>query len=110
MSKQIVEGVPNSRLERLKGHLLGLEEATKKPLLKSPRYDGDKCPIGNFAPKKDSEGYKLFCWREVVIYEKRGKFNRYPLYGTEDMKWWLRLPKEPCCKITRYIQEWIKNR
>jgi hypothetical protein len=108
--ERIIEGVPNSKLERLKKHLLWIEEQTGGKLRGVPRQDYEECPIFNFAPDKNGEG-KEFLDAGMQLYY--GGFNSseiYPsVYKKADWLWWENLTKERRLRITEYIQNWIKN-
>jgi hypothetical protein len=105
-----IEGIPEKRLDRLKKHLLKAEKLTGKPLRKTPAHHFASCPIGNFAPNKDKDGFPLEAWRGTVEYEGGWRMKYYRIYSPNDTLWWTYLPYELKIKVTKYIQGWIKNR
>jgi hypothetical protein len=106
-----IEGIPEKKLDRLKKHLLKVEKLTGRPLREKPRFDPDDCPIGNFAPDKDREGFVLENWsREVCYVEDWGGANLYSIYSGSDTIWWALLPDELKIKATKHIQGWIKSK
>jgi hypothetical protein len=103
----MVEGVPDSKIKRLQGHLLKAEELSGHPLYKKPKRSYDTCPIENFA------------YQEKVCFGVwGGKFEKltgeiipiYELYKLGDSYWWGSLSRKTRLAITKYISNWIRER
>lgn len=103
----IIRGIPNKRLDRLKKHLLKLEKQTGKPLRRKPRGEPFECPIENFAPSKNRARDK-FCGAGFMSVTYG--LLHYKIYGFSDAAWWCNLAPEPSRQVTKYIMDWIKNR
>lgn len=107
MKSTIIEGIPDSKIKRLKKHLLKAEELTGGKLRQKPREPANECPILNFAPLKIKGGGKCLygIWRSYSWFGCRV----FRLYTKEDSDWWADLKFETQEAITRHIQQWIKE-
>jgi hypothetical protein len=117
----IIEGIPNRKLERLKKHLELVEKKTGMPLRKTPREGLSICPIFNFAPGKDGKGYFFLGAtlegrlgyikdRERRLFLSCHRDKLYEIYEVEDSIWWENRSDKLKRQVTKYIQDWIKNR
>ncbi|MCJ7828668.1 MAG: hypothetical protein MUP81_02875 [Dehalococcoidia bacterium] len=111
----IIEGIPDSKITRLKKHLLKVEKMTGGKLRQKKRGFSPQCPIYNFAPDTDgnkrsfvgagiSIHYGSWVNKNEVTYN-----NDLKLYSEGDEYWWKRLTAKDKEAITRYIQQWIKD-
>ena len=82
--------ISEERWDRLVMHLEKVEKLGR--LRTSPKGSSTDCPIHNFAPI--DWGYNIL----------------HPTYEIGDSAWWVTLPEETKCKVTKRVQEWIKER
>lgn len=80
------------RLDRIKMHLVKLEQEAGGRCQITPRYQLTGCPIANFAPRRDKEGYLfhgIFPSGRVAYFNKeKAKIKEYQIYESSDSHWW----------------------
>jgi hypothetical protein len=99
------------RLEKLKKHLLKVEEVTGLPLREKSRFPTVlflKCPIIQFAPEGNKRtGILLHTSMEGITYSK----VTFPsIFAEEDTYWWKYLTSSECREYIVAIEEWLKER
>ena len=117
MKSTIIEGVPDSRIKRLKKYLLKVEREFGKPLRKTPRFGERDCPISNFQPIVRRKGAILMadCYAPGLVEARPpNQGNLFPviilkIYDDEDSEWWAGLLLKTRYAITHHIQQWIKD-
>lgn len=116
--------VTQDKLDRLWGHFLKLEELTGERLREKPRGKLTDCPILNFAPDKyRDESFKGVESGGAVIYGivpcEKVTFNilqlfyhpkyTFDIYEYLDSLWWGSLPIYQRRRITRWVENKIKE-
>lgn len=107
MKSTIIEGIPDSKIKRLKKHLLKVEEVSGGELRKTPRHERWECPIANFEPVAyTKERREITCG---VSNFRTLTMQFIKVYDSKDTDWWEGLPALTRYVITRHIQQWIKE-
>ncbi len=98
--------IGKARQERLWNHLLELEKQTGMPLRKEPRTMF-ACPIGNFAPDRNKNGFGFYVIRPNgdVLYED----TTYHIYTLGDSGWWKRLSEDTQKQVYNWLESKIKE-
>ena len=103
-----IKYVRQQRLDKLWKHLLELERATGGKLNEEPRDDFDQCPIENFAPDEDADGFLFdYVGSSGNVYYWS---NTYQIYDWKDSHWWNSLSEAEQDSITEWVMKKIKER